>query len=408
MTTTSAVERFDPSSDSLAQERFGVLADIRENSPVAFVPSIGMWAVTGYEALREVLADPVRFPSGAGYRAPDHLPAEAFAVYPADGPLWSYALIGTDGDLHRRLRSPITRAFTARRVKAVEPLIAGDAEGLLRGMFDGRDDGDLYAEFARPLPSRTICRFFGLPVQEAPRFSAWSGAFVTLQVPGLPAQAHVQAAQQFADFDAYVRQIVTGDLSGIGEGIIRHLVEGSRAHSHDLTEDEMVGDIANVLFAGHETTVSTLSNMLVRLLGDRELWRSVADGSADLPLVVEELLRLDTSVIGLFRYTAADTTLAGVDIPAGSALWVAFGATNRDPAAFDDPDTFRPGRSRGYGPLTFGHGVHVCVGKALAAVQLQLALAAVPRVWPTLALDGPIVEVPNHLLRITPAIPVRR
>jgi cytochrome P450 len=91
-------------------------------------------------------------------------------------------------------------------------------------------------------------------------------------VPGLPTAAYVAAATQFAEFDAYVRDIVTGDRGTVGDGIIRTLVAGRRDGSHDLTEDELVGDIANVVFAGHETTVSTLSNMLVRLLRDRDLW----------------------------------------------------------------------------------------------------------------------------------------
>ncbi|MBC7925638.1 MAG: hypothetical protein H7039_08280, partial [Bryobacteraceae bacterium] len=92
---TTAAERFNPASVTMATERFELLAEIRSESPVTFVPSIGMWAITGYDALKEVLGDASRFPSGLGYRAPDHLPAEAFAVYPADAAIWKYALIGT-------------------------------------------------------------------------------------------------------------------------------------------------------------------------------------------------------------------------------------------------------------------------------------------------------------------------
>lgn len=367
-----------------------------------------MWAVTGYDALKEVLSDASRFPSGLGYRAPDHLPAEAFALYPADAPIWKYALIGTDGDLHRRLRTPMQAGFVGRHVGAIEPLIVDDAAYLLETLFDDGEPADLYAKVIRPLPSRTIARFFGLPVEDAPRFSEWSRAFVTLQVPGLPVEAHIEAARQFAAFDRYVRHIVTGDLSRVGEGIVRELVEGARTGRHDLTEDEMVGDIANVLFAGHETTVSTLSNMFVRLLRSPLVWQSIADNSANLQLLVAELLRLDTSVIGLFRYTAADTTIAGVHIPGGSAIWAAFGAANRDPAAFSDPDILDPSPNRGSAPLTFGYGAHYCAGRLLAETQIRIALQAAIRLQPTLKPIGPVFEVPNHLLRINPVILVNR
>lgn len=406
--TMTAAERFNPASETMASDRFPLLAELRSESPVTFVPSIGMWAITGYDALQEVLGDAVRFPSGLGYRAPDHLPAEAFAAYPADAPIWKYALIGTDGDLHRRLRLPMQAAFTGQNVARIEPLIAEDAASLLTALFDQGEPADLYARFIRPLPSRTIARFFGLPVEEAPRFSDWSGAFVTLQVPGLPAQVHVAAARQFADFEAYVRSIVTGDLSGVGEGIVRSLVEGARSGRHDLTEDEMVGNIANVLFAGHETTVSALSNMFVRLLRNPDIFASIADGTADVPSIIAELLRLDTSVIGLFRYTAQDTTIAGVQVPGGSALWAAFGATNRDPAAFVDPDMFDPGPDRGRAPLTFGQGAHYCIGRVLAETQIRIALEATAALRSPLKPVGPVFEVPSYLLRINPVVLVSR
>jgi hypothetical protein len=406
--TMPAAERFNPASETMLTDRFPLLAELRSDSPVSFVPAIGMWAVTGYDALREVLGDAERFPSGLGYRAPQHLPPEALAAYPADAAIWKYALIGTDAELHRRLRAPLQAAFSARQVMAVEPLIAADAALLLDRLFDEGEPADLYARFVRPLPSRSIARVFGLPVDEAPTFSEWSRAFITLQIPGLPAAAYVAASEQFAAFDRYVRGIVTGDLSGIGDGVVKSLVQGSRSGQYDLTEDELVGNIANVLFAGHETTVSTLSNMFARLLADRKLWGVIAAGSADLPAIAQELLRLDTSVIGLFRYAATDTLLAGVQVPKGSTLWAAFGATNRDPAVFPMPDAFDAGRGRDPGPMTFGYGAHYCIGRALAETQVRIALATVPTVLPSLALAGPLFEVPSHFLRITPVIPVRR
>jgi cytochrome P450 len=327
----------------MAADRYDQLAGLRSTSPVVFVPALQMWAVTGYDAVREVLADPVRFPSGGTTSPTAHLPTAALDAYPATGALWQHSMVSADGDQHRRLRTAMTRAFTARRVRVLEPDVRADAEALVgRMLAEGGDD--LVAAFTRPLPSRTVARFFGLPVEDAPRFSGWSDAFLVPQVPGLPEQAYVAAARQFAEFDAYVRAVLARDEQDLAPGIVRDLVVGSREGAHDLTEDELVGDIANVLFAGHETTVSTLTNMCARLLRDRPLWARLAAGVVDLLPLAEELLRLDTSGVGLFRACPSPTILAGVDVPAGARLWVSFAAANRDPHAFDEPDELRPGR----------------------------------------------------------------
>lgn len=400
---------FDPASPSFAADRFPVLAALREQGPVVFVPSIGAWAVTGHRAVLEVLADPVRYRSGGTYLPSDHLPASAFEVYPADGPLWRHSMVSTDGEQHRRLRAPMARAFTARRVQALGPDVAADADELLAGLFvDGEPTADLVGRFARPLPSRTVARVAGLPVEDAPRFTAWSDAFLVPQVPGLPDAAYVGAAHGFAEFDAYVRRIVSGDPSRIGAGIVRSLVEGRGDGSHDLTEDELVGDIANVVFAGHETTASTLSNVFVRLLRDRETWAGLADGTVPVDAVTEELLRVDTSGIGLFRSTAERVRLGGVDLPAGARLWVAFGAANRDPAVFDAPGAVLPGRPRIRDSVTFGHGIHACIGSALARLQVRIAITAVPRAFPGLRPAGEVAETPNFVIRSTPHVPVAR
>ena len=405
--TLAAVDRFDPMSPTFTTDRFALMRELREQAPAVLVPGIGMWAVTGYDAVREVLGDEVRFPASGGYSGLRHLSDEARAVYPVDGPLFAYAVISTDDPLHSRLRAPMTAAFTPRRIQALESVVRADAEQIAIGLLASGDVVELYGQFCRQLPPRTICRVFGLPVEEAPRFSAWSGSFIALQVPGLPVRAQVQAMTDIAEFDAYVRDIVTGDLSGLDDGIVRTLVEGGRDGSCDLTEDELVGTIANVLFAGHETTVATLSNVLVRLLADRAQWADLAGGADPAPLL-EELLRIDTSVIGLFRRTATATRLGGVDLPADAPLWGAFGAANRDPAAFERPDEFVLDRPRTPVPLTWGHGAHYCLGSVLARMQLRIALGTLPRLCPTLHLVGDVVEVPNHIARVSVVIPAGR
>ena len=148
--------------------------------------------------------------------------------------------------------------------------------------------------------------------------------------------------------------------------------------------------------------------MLVRLLREPDLWTALREGAVDVAALGEELLRLDTSVIGLFRSTGAATRLGGVDLPADVPLWVAFGAANRDPHVFDDPDALTPGRPSIKEQMTFGHGRHVCIGAALARAQITLAITALPRTHPRLRLVGGVSELPDHVLRATPELLVTR
>jgi hypothetical protein len=162
------------------------------------------------------------------------------------------------------------------------------------------------------------------------------------------------------------------------------------------------------VFAGHETTVSTLSNAFVRLLRDRALWAELATGRAAVDDLAEELLRVDTAGIGLFRSTAAPVRLDGVDLPAGAKLWVAFGAANRDPEVFASPDAVLPGRDRVRESLTSGTASTPASAPRWPRAQVRIALSAVPRAFPALRLAGEVGETPNFVIRSTPHVPVAR
>ena len=407
-----AATEYDPSRPDFAARRFDRLRTLQDEAAATYLPALDLWAVTRYDEVRAVLGDPETFTSERAFSGAGPLSAEALAVYPLSGPLFRYSPVNLDGPGHARLRSPLVALLSPARLRALAGPVAADVDELLAGIAADLAGGgvvDLRERLALPVPVRTICHLFGLPTADAGRFRGWSEAFLAFQVPGLAAEAQLAAARGLAEFDDYVRQAVRGEAVVGSSGLVAELARLSAAGEVDLDEDALVGLLANVLFAGHETTVHTLANAFLRLLGpSRSLWERLAAGELDHGRLVEEVLRLDTSVIGFYRRATAEARVGDVVVPAGALLWVSYAAANRDPRAFVEPDSFDPDREDEAHHVSFGHGVHFCVGATLARVQLAEVLARTARRLPDLVLaPGEPPQLQHIALRAALAVPVR-
>ncbi len=202
--------------------------------------------------------------------------------------------------------------------------------------------------------------------------------------------------------------MVAEKAATLDDGLISALVASRAAGENDLSEDELVADIAIVFFAGHETTINTLANAFHSLLNRRDQWEAVASGTVDTENLTDELLRHDTSVMGLYRRATVDTVIGGVPLPQGATVWVSYGAANRDPAQFDAPETLQCPRKNARQHLTFGYGAHSCVGPLLARLQLREAVTRVAKRFPEMCLAPGVVvpEIPHHGLRAPVTLPV--
>jgi cytochrome P450 len=404
MTTIAAL--FNPFAPNFTEQRYLLLARLREESPVCYLPALGFWAVTRHEDIKAIVSDPSAFPSAGAYSSSNNLSAEAKAIYNEDMPLYKYSLVNTDKPLHTRLRAPIAAAFVPRRIRELQDEIGDDVKLLLGQLFDAAPVADFVTGFAKPLPIRTIVRLLGLPLEDVPKIHGFSNAFTALLIPTLPVEAQVQAVKGLKAFDEYMRDFVTGANTNLSEGLLSNMLAARSRGEHDLSDDELVGNLANVLFAGHETTVNTLANSFVRLLNDRPTWSALVDGTADVDALTDELLRLDTAGVGLYRKTAAVTRFGDVEVPAGATLWIAFGSANRDASVFPEPDKLDPNRENLREQLTFGYGLHYCIGVALARTQIRAAISTAATMYPHLKQVGVAPELPNHTLRATLALPV--
>jgi cytochrome P450 len=408
MLKPTAAEQFDPSKPQFTADRFALMAQMREEAPVTFLPALHVYAVTRWQEVHDVLGDAVTFASSEAFSAGLHIAPEASAIYSLSSPLFAYNPINVDKPLHSRLRDPLMAAFTPKRTQALAPMVVADVEDLLDAIEAAGGQTDLLQTLCKPLPLKTICHLLGVPLADAAKLSGWSDALIAFQTPGLPVEVQVAAAQGLRELDNYMREKIAEKAAKPDEGLISALVAGRAAGENDLSEDELVADVAVVFFAGHETTINTIANALRSLLERREYWDAIAAGTMDTDNLVDELLRHDTSVMGLYRRVTVDTVVGGVPIPKGAIVWVSYGAANRDPALFEEPEKLQCPRGNARQHLTFGYGAHYCIGPLLARLQLREAVTRVAKRFPAMRLvpGATIPEIPHHGLLAPLALPV--
>ncbi|HWO63811.1 MAG TPA: cytochrome P450 [Umezawaea sp.] len=366
---------FDPHS---AMTR---MRETRPVSPLTFPDGHVGWLVTGYDAVRQLLAD-ARFSSRQDLGVL-HMPFEVPGMPNSAGPSPQTPglFIAMDPPDHTRLRRKLTGAFTVRRMKQLEEHIVDVVERQLDAMADLTPPVDLVREFALPVPSLVICALLGVPYADREDFQANSAQFLVKN------QTMEEKMAAYTGLTTYLAELVTRKRAAPDDDILSDL-----ARDEDLSVEELTGIAFLLLLAGHETTANMLGLGTFALLEHPE---QLADLRADpdlLPGAVEELMRYLSVVDVFFRYAAEDVELGGEKIPEGSTVVVSLLAANHDPLRFEDPDTLDI-RRRARGHLSFGHGVHQCLGQQLARIEMRVGFGALLRRFPTLGLAIPADEV---------------
>jgi pimeloyl-[acyl-carrier protein] synthase len=328
-----------------------------------------------------------------------------------DGPLSrSFArwMLFQDPPDHTRLRGLVQQAFTPRSVERLRDTIRTIVTASLDRLV-GRPSFDFVAEFAAPLPVLVICELLGVPVEDRHRFTDWSTTLaagldhLTSPEPGALRRGDLAAA----GLTAYFHELLTRRRAAPADDLLSALL-GAVEDGRRLSEDELLATCVLLLFAGHETTVNLLGNGLLALLRQPEQCRALRDEPNNAAAAVEELLRFDSPVQRTSRVALADVELGQGDrIRAGEPVVVLIGAANRDPAEFPDPDRLDLARPNAGRHLSFGAGIHYCLGGPLARLEAQIAMAELLRRLPHLRLlDDHVRWRPTFGLRGLQALPV--
>lgn len=358
------------------------LRETRPVSPLIFPDGHEGWVVTGYDAVRALLAD-TRFSSRQDIGIVHALDASPdMPVQTEPSPQIPGLFIAMDPPDHTRLRRKLIGAFTVRRMKQLEEHIADVVERQLDEMERLAPPVDLVREFALPVPSLVICELLGVPYADRGTFQKNSAQFLVKD------QSLAEKMAAYGALTTYLAGLVTAKRAEPGEDILSDL-----ARDADLAVEELVGISFLLLLAGHETTANMLALGTFALLENPEQLAELRANPDLMSDAVEELMRYLSVADIFYRYATEDIELGGETIGKGSTVVVSLLAANRDPQRFDDPDTLDIHR-RARGHVSFGHGVHQCLGQQLARVEMRAGFAGLLRRFPALRLAVPAEEVP--------------
>ncbi|WP_406204107.1 cytochrome P450 [Streptomyces decoyicus] len=357
------------------------LREARPVSPMVFPDGHEGWLVTGYDAVRRLMAD-TRFSSRQDIgilHVPYETPGMPAPTEPS--PQIPGVFIAMDPPDHTRLRRRLTGAFTVKRMKQLEEHISDIAERQLDELARLAPPVDLVKEFALPVPSLVICALLGVPYADRETFQVNSAKFLE---KGVSLEEKMAA---YTGLTTYLSELVTRKRAAPGEDILSDL-----ARQDDLTIEELTGAAFLLLLAGHETTANMLALGTFALLEHPEQLAELRANPDLMPGAVEELLRFLSIADIFYRYATEDIELGGEIITKGSTVVVSLLAANHDPQRFDSPDALDIHRTA-RGHLSFGHGIHQCLGQQLARIEMRAGFEGLLRRFPTLELAIPAAEV---------------
>lgn len=360
------------------------------------------WLVTRYDDVIAVLKDDQRFvktPSTAMTPAQLKQAPRMPAMFKA----LQRNLLGLDGADHDRLKALVHKAFTPRMVEQMrEQTQQVTDQALDRAEHNGKMD--LITEFALPVPLTIIGRILGVPERDNPRFNRWTKAFVSIGSNKHP----ILAIPSILQFIGYLRTLITQRRAQPADDLISALVRAQEGDDR-LTDDEILAMIFLLLSAGHETTVNLIGSGTLALLQHPEQLERLRDEPALITPAVEELVRFVVPAeTATERYAVADTTIAGTTIPKGELVLAVLASANRDPQQFVDPDTLDIARKPNK-HLSFGQGLHYCLGAPLSRLEGQIAIGTLARRAPKLRLTGTPEQLRwrgGFILRGLEALPV--
>jgi cytochrome P450 len=310
-----------------------------------------------------------------------------------DGAAFAYVsrrLSNYDPPDHTRLRGLVSRAFTPRRIDALRPYIERTVDKLLSGHEPG-DTFDVIAAVAHPLPSLVICELLGVPDADRDAFDRWTAAIAFLVAPSVAPDRLAAGEAAVTEEWACIEQLIERCRRQPGDDLLSALVaiEGDGDARLDIAE--LVATVIFLFSAGHQTTRDLIGNGMLALLANPNTWRALGEEPHSAPAAVEECLRFDPPVNFVYRRALCDTKIAGHAIGTGETVVPVLVAANRDPARYAQPDSFDPTRPDNR-PVTFGGGIHHCLGAALARIEAEIILQRLSSQFPRSTLANTSIE----------------
>ncbi len=355
----------DPRDAQFVQNPYPTYHAIRKACPVFKWEQYGHWCFAAHEDVNTLLRDRrfgrqilhVATREELGWpEVPDHI--RVFAEHE------THSLLELEPPVHTRLRGLINRAFLSRHVDRLRPRLVNLCNDLIDD-FEASGEVDLLPAYCTPIPIIVICELLGAPVEMADQFLEWSHDHVAMYMAKRDRAIEDNAVAAVTAFSAYMRDLVRERRKNLGEDLLSELIRASDG-AGKLSEDELVTTAILILNAGHEATVHSLGNAIKALL-ENNIRSGLTAAHA------EEALRFDAPLHMFTRYALENLEYNGLKLKKGEVVGLMLGAANRDPARFTDPDIFDANRES-IPHVSFGAGIHFCVGAPLARLEMEVGL----------------------------------
>ncbi|MBL8089077.1 MAG: cytochrome P450 [Anaerolineales bacterium] len=385
---------------------------LRTQDPIHWDVEMGFWVFTRYDDIASLYLDE-RFSRAQGLmrnfeRLHEHEKQIAQPVYHS----FSKTVFYSDPPQHTHLRSLMNHAFTPRYVERLRPFIQQTVNDLLDS---ANDEIDVIQALAYPLPVMVIAELIGLPASDRDKFKNWSDDLFAIlgTVKNKPQHLLERAAQGLGEMTEYIKDLANKRRDNMGEDLLSillsvsdvdgcpvpHHTSGQLIHepvaSATLTEEELVANINILLSTGHETTTHLIGNGILALLQHPDQLKLLKENPALLDSAIDEILRYDNPVQITYRSALEDAEIKGKLIHKGDLVNTILGSANRDPERFNNPNTFDITRSEGR-HLSFGLGIHYCIGAPLVRLEAEIAFETILRRFPNLKLASDILEWQEH------------
>jgi cytochrome P450 len=338
---------------------------------VVNLPGTDIYAVSRHDDVEFVLMHPERF-SNVVAADPRTIPPEEYAILRMNG-----SLPGSDLPEHNQYRMLVGRQFSAHGIRPLEERVRAIIDGLIDTFIDG-GEVELSSQFATPLTVYVFVELLGIGDEDVPRIKHsvdYTIEAMSAAVGMLTPERTAEVQREVASFSDYLLELAHGRRAAARADLLTHIVTTPMAGLGDrvMTDREIRGMLMTLLMGGTETTLNMICSGMWLLLTHPEQMAEVMADYSLIPNFIEETLRHESPVQGLFRRTLEDTEVGGVTIPVGSRVWVMYGSANRDPGQWPTPDTFDIHRADAKDHMAFGAGVHYCLGAPLARVEGRVA-----------------------------------
>lgn len=376
-----AATDFDPFD---LNDPFPFYAYARAEAPVFYSDKIGYWVVSRYADIKAVFENWQTFSSENAQAPVRPMGEPGRAVMKAGGFTAYSGLSARVPPDHTRIRKVAQSCFGPRRFKAIEPQIYEIVNRQIDG-FATKGRCDFFRDFAYDVPAYVLFRLVGVPEADVPKVKSWAVSRALLTWGNLSDDEQVPHAHNMVDYWAYCRGLVAAAHEAPGDNLPGDMVRLQRDGA-EITDDEIAGVLYSVLFAGHETTTTLLSNAMREVLLHRDRWEELKADPDKWTAATEEFLRYTPSIVAWRRRALEDADIGGVKIPQGANILLLLGSANHDEAVFQNPDMLEIGRPNARSHLSFGYGIHFCLGQQLSKLEFGISMRELARRLPSLRL----------------------